>query len=154
MPDPRTSASRVVGVMRRRSLVSIWLTFATPGCKIALRELAMINRSDVCRGFGRLLRQRRTEVKLSQKDFARAVGLSRTSITNIERGRQPVSLPSLYVMADVLQVDVGDLLPTVRSLAIVPHDVLKTLKHVTSKQSNWLGKLAELGPQKRSNAKY
>jgi len=113
----------------------------------------MINRSDVCRGFGRLLRQRRKELKLSQKDFARAVGLSRTSVTNIESGRQPVSLPSLYVMAEALQVDVADLLPTVKPLAVVPRAVFKTLKHVTSKQSNWLGRLAELRPEKRSNAK-
>lgn len=113
----------------------------------------MIKASDVCRGFGKLLKQRRTELKLSQKDFGRAVGLSRTSITNIESGRQPVSLPNLYAMADVLQVDVADLLPTVKPLAVVPRAVFKTLKHVTSKQSNWLGKLAELSPQKRFNAK-
>jgi transcriptional regulator with XRE-family HTH domain len=113
----------------------------------------MIDRNEVCRGFGKLLKQRRTELKLSQKDFARAVGLSRTSITNIERGRQPVSLPSVYAMADALQADVGDLLPTIKPSAVVPRAVFKKLKHVTSKQSNWLGKLAELGPQKRFNAK-
>jgi len=133
--------------------VSIWLTFSIPDCKIGLHGPAMIDRSDVCLGFGKLLKQRRTEVKLSQKDFARAVGLSRTSVTNIECGRQPVSLPSLYAMADVLQVDVADLLPTIKPLRVVPQAVFKTLKHVTSRQSTWLGKLAELGPQKRSNAK-
>ena len=139
--------------MNKRRSVSDWLTFATPGCKIAPREPAMIDRRDVCRGFGKLLRQRRKELKLSQKDFARAVRLSRTSVTNIECGRQPVSLPNLYLMADVLQVDVADLLPTIKPPAVVPSAVFEKLKHVTSKQSNWLGRLAELRPQKRSNVK-
>jgi len=48
---------------------------------------------------------------MSQQAFANAVGLSRTSITNIERGRQPVSLHTLYSMADILRVEVFDLLP-------------------------------------------
>ena len=56
-------------------------------------------------------------------------------------------------MANVLQVDVAGLLPTIKPLAVVPNAVFKRLKHVTSKQSSWLGKLAEVGVQKSSNAK-
>jgi len=112
----------------------------------------MIDPKDVRKGFGVLLRRSRTKLKLSQKDFARAVGLSRTSITNIERGRQPVSLPNLYVMADVLQVEVLDLLPTIKSSTDVAPALLGKLRHVTSKESIWFSKLAELKPQKRRNA--
>src|SRR5260221_10600702 len=101
----------------------------------------MIQRVEICRGFGQLLRQRRAAANLSQKDFAKAVGLSRASITNIERGRQPVSLPSLYMMADILQVDVSELLPPIRSRTAARPAVVAKFKNVTSKESNWLSKL-------------
>src|SRR5713226_3804317 len=69
------------------------------------------NRDEICKRFGKLLAGRRTEAGMSQEAFAKAVGLSRTSITNIERGRQPVSLHTLYFMADILGVEAVDLLP-------------------------------------------
>ena len=100
-----------------------------------------------------LLKPRRMEANLSQKELADAVGLSRASITNIERGRQPVSLPSLYVMANILEVDVSDLLPPIGSQTLIRPPVIAKLKHVSSKESNWLTKLAEPRPLKTGNAK-
>lgn len=111
--------------------------------------MAMIRRHEVCRGFGELLKQRRSAANLSQKDFAKALGVSRTSITNIECGRQPVSLPCLYVMADILQVDVSELLPPIKSRTAARPAAVARLKNVTSKESNWLSKLVK----SRANAK-
>lgn len=48
---------------------------------------------------------------MSQAQFAAKVGMSRTSVTNIECGRQPIQLHQLYVFASILQVDVAKLLP-------------------------------------------
>jgi transcriptional regulator with XRE-family HTH domain len=48
---------------------------------------------------------------MTQSDLARRVDLSRTSIANIENGRQRVLLHQLYKFADVLQVEPLELLP-------------------------------------------
>jgi DNA-binding XRE family transcriptional regulator len=48
---------------------------------------------------------------MTQGRLATAVGLSRTSITNIERGRQKIFLHTLADVADVLGVQLHDLVP-------------------------------------------
>lgn len=115
-----------------------------------VHDLPMVSREQVCSQFGRLLARRRAEAKLSQRAFAKAVGLSRTSITNIERGRQPVSLPTLYAMAYILGRDIADLLPPIKALLSertrgpLERDQLKML---SPKAADWLSKISE--PQKR-----
>jgi transcriptional regulator with XRE-family HTH domain len=61
--------------------------------------------------FGRLLRKSRKEAQLTQGEVAERVGLSRTSITNIERGRQHVLLHQLFLLAAAVGVDPTELLP-------------------------------------------
>jgi transcriptional regulator with XRE-family HTH domain len=63
--------------------------------------------------FGRLVAERRKRQKLTQKAFAVAVGLSRASIANIERGKQAVQLHLIYKIASVLNADVRELIPAV-----------------------------------------
>ena len=48
---------------------------------------------------------------LTQEDLARRVGIGRTTIANIERGRQSVSVPLLYRLASALGVAPESLLP-------------------------------------------
>jgi transcriptional regulator with XRE-family HTH domain len=48
---------------------------------------------------------------MTQSELARCVGLTRTSIVNIEQGRQKVMLHTLYAIADVFGVPVANLLP-------------------------------------------
>ncbi len=60
---------------------------------------------------GQKMRKLRMERRLSQKDLAQAIGLSRTSVVNIERGRQKILLHTLYDIADVFEVPVTELLP-------------------------------------------
>ena len=64
------------------------------------------------RQFGRLLAEARRKKGISQELLADELGLSRTSITNIEKGRQPVQLHSLYCIARLLGVELKDLLPS------------------------------------------
>ena len=61
--------------------------------------------------FGVLLQQCRRERKVSQETFASEMGLSRTTISNIECGRQRVFLDQLYHAAELLKVDLSELLP-------------------------------------------
>jgi transcriptional regulator with XRE-family HTH domain len=97
---------------------------------------------------------------MSQEAFARAVGFSRTSITNIERGRQPISLHTLYFMADILGVEPADLLPpapkNVVALALTgePENKFTTqekeqLEKLSAKESSWLHKISKTVPKKK-----
>jgi transcriptional regulator with XRE-family HTH domain len=61
--------------------------------------------------FGRLLKKSRTAANLTQETLAKRVGLSRTSITNIEKGRQHINLHMLYVLSDSIGVRPSYLLP-------------------------------------------
>jgi transcriptional regulator with XRE-family HTH domain len=84
------------------------------------------------REFGDRLRLARQAKGLSQAEVAPGVGLSRTSIANIERGRQRLSLHLLMEFARVLEVEPADLLPPIepepevkrsrRLLALPPED--------------------------------
>jgi transcriptional regulator with XRE-family HTH domain len=51
---------------------------------------------------GDLLRSLRTEAGMTQADLGDATGYSRTSITNIEQGRQNVTLEALILLTRVL----------------------------------------------------
>lgn len=63
------------------------------------------------RALGDRVKKARTDAKVSQDSLARAVGLSRTSITNIEKGRQPVQALLLVKIADALSTSAAVLLP-------------------------------------------
>jgi transcriptional regulator with XRE-family HTH domain len=118
------------------------------------------NRDEICKRFGKLLAGRRTEAGMSQEAFAKAVGLSRTSITNIEQGRQPVSLHTLYSMADILGVETSDLLPPAPTNAVAlaltgePENKLTTqekeqLEKLSARESSWLHKISKTVPKKK-----
>jgi transcriptional regulator with XRE-family HTH domain len=62
--------------------------------------------------FGQLLREARTGADLTQQDVADRVGLTRTSITNIERGTQHISLRLLFQLANAVGKEPADLLPS------------------------------------------
>ena len=65
----------------------------------------------IYRDFGRRLRKARTKATLTQEGLARRVGLTRTSITNMEQGNQHVGLHLLYQLAKAVGVPPVDLLP-------------------------------------------
>jgi transcriptional regulator with XRE-family HTH domain len=120
------------------------------------------NRDEICKRFGKLLAGRRTEARMSQEAFAKAVGLSRTSITNIERGRQPISLHTLYFMADILGIEPADLLPpalknsAVLALTGESENRLtvqekEQLAKLSAKESSWLHKISKTVPKKKGS---
>lgn len=60
---------------------------------------------------GKRIRHAREATSLRSGDLAQRVGLDRSSIVNIEAGRQKVTIDRLYAIADVLDVPIRDLLP-------------------------------------------
>lgn len=57
------------------------------------------------------IEQLRKDRKLSQEDFAQTLGLSRTSIVNIEKGRQAVSVELLAIICDQFNIKSNTILP-------------------------------------------
>jgi transcriptional regulator with XRE-family HTH domain len=116
----------------------------------------MIGRKEFSMKFGKLLVQRRMEAKMSQRDLADALEISRSSIANIERGRQSVSLHMVYRIADVLGRDLAELLPLRKGIAaeaqisggrvsrLGAHD-RQQLERLSPKETSWLNKIARAG---------
>lgn len=67
---------------------------------------------------GRRVKARREELGHSQAWLAERVGLLRTSITNIESGRQKLPLHSLYAICLALGVDPTEVLPAASEVAL------------------------------------
>ena len=65
----------------------------------------------VYKEFGGRLRRARKNAKLTQENLAERVGLTRTSITNIEKGRQKVLIHTLFNLASAVGVNPHILLP-------------------------------------------
>ncbi len=62
--------------------------------------------------FGNRVRELREEKNVTQEELARRVDLSRTSITNIEKGRQRILLHQLVDIAAALDAKPQDLMPS------------------------------------------
>lgn len=63
-----------------------------------------------CSAFGLLVRQRRTEVGLTQEGLALETGLDRTYVSGIERGRRNPTLTVIAVLAEGLNTTASNLL--------------------------------------------
>ncbi len=68
-------------------------------------------KSEFDHSLGKLIREAREQARVTQDQLAEAVRLSRTSITNIERGRQGVQVSLLVRIARTLGKNVADLIP-------------------------------------------
>lgn len=64
---------------------------------------------------GKRIQEARQRTPLTQAQLAAALGLSRTSVTNIENGRQQILVHTLYAIATALRVDLHTLLPEAES---------------------------------------
>lgn len=92
------------------------------------------------RDFGRRLRTAREAGGLSQSELAARVGLGRTSITNIETGRQRVPLHLLLELAAALGVQPASLLPTppFDGQPTLPPSAARAMSTLTEEQGDWV----------------
>lgn len=95
--------------------------------------------------FGQRLREAREAAHLSQDAVARRVGLSRTSITNIERGRQHVALHMLYRFASAVGAQPSELLPlqlmSTASDIVDPHLLRKAGVPEGGRELEWVNRV-------------
>ncbi|HJQ24668.1 MAG TPA: helix-turn-helix transcriptional regulator [Blastocatellia bacterium] len=62
---------------------------------------------------GKRIRNRRQQAKITQDELAQRLSVTRTSVTNIESGRQRILVHSLYDIAQALGVPPASLLPPI-----------------------------------------
>lgn len=79
-------------------------------------------------------RKRRTP-KLTQDGLSQLVGLTRTSITNVEQGRQKILLHTFTEIAIALQVEPASLIPSANTPLAHLDDALKNRPPA---EKNWI----------------
>lgn len=70
----------------------------------------MVVMSDLQQSVARHIRKTRTASGMQQQTLAEAVGVTRTSISNIENGRQALTLEMFYKISQVMKEDPGSFL--------------------------------------------
>ena len=67
--------------------------------------------SELSVSIGQLIRNRRTQLKLTQESLALQCGIDRSYMGRIERGEGNLTVEKIYEIAFVLKIDAKDLLP-------------------------------------------
>jgi transcriptional regulator with XRE-family HTH domain len=107
---------------------------------------------DIYRQFGALVRNHRNGkgTRFTQEYVAKQAGLSRTSITNIEKGRQRILLHQLYDLAAALEVPPTALLPDVPTLVTesnLDHAIAAAKPRIKdTRELEWIRKTVLQGP--------
>ncbi|MGO9165617.1 MAG: helix-turn-helix domain-containing protein [Candidatus Sulfotelmatobacter sp.] len=109
----------------------------------------VIDRGEINKRFGRRLAQCRKRSGLSQEKLAKALRLTRTSITNIEHGRQPIQLSTLYAIAEALSLEPTDLMPGLPKAVGETSVDRKQLKGLSVRATNWIAKVSGELPTER-----
>ena len=65
----------------------------------------------LAKAIGAVIREGREALGASQAELSRRLGKSNSYVSQLERGYIVPSLPSLYLIAVVLEIDVHDLVP-------------------------------------------
>lgn len=74
-------------------------------------RIRFMNEKAINKAFGLRLKEERDRASLTQDELAKRTGIGRTTVANIEKGRQSVSIPLLYRLASALGVSPEILLP-------------------------------------------
>ena len=90
---------------------------------------------------GRRIASSRKEKKFTQSRLADLVGLSRTSITNIELGRQQVAVHLLVDLAIQLDVSLGELVPHSAKAVRHPRSDLQMPSSLDEHQRDWVARV-------------
>lgn len=89
----------------------------------------MINEAELYKQIGARLKAIRTGSsarQLTQERLAVIVGLERTSITNIEAGKQRVPLHIIYLLCSALGVEITEVLPSCEEVTVrIPDETIK-----------------------------
>ena len=109
--------------------------------------------NDLYKEVGARVRRARLHAGLSQGELASNAGLTRTSIVNVESGRQRVPLHRLFEIARVLQIAPQDLLPEPTkpgrgSRVKLNPATTRKLSHLPGEERAWIKELLETARDK------
>jgi DNA-binding XRE family transcriptional regulator len=76
-----------------------------------MAKVFMIDRDQFYFQLGMKLRSKREKAGLTQADLAGAIGISRTSLTNMECGKQRLLVDQLAIICRELEIDPSELIP-------------------------------------------
>ena len=88
------------------------------------KVIANIDEDLFYKEIGTIIRVERKNCSLTQGELSVLLGISRTSITNIERGNQKVPLHMMYAVAMALEIDIHRLIPEPASVLAKINDRL------------------------------
>lgn len=88
-------------------------------------------------GLAGRVRSARKAARMTQAQLANACGLERTSVTNLEAGRQIPKLPALYRMADALKLRPDELLGNLRGPMVCCNDWDKCRQPCVPRADHW-----------------
>lgn len=93
---------------------------------------------------------------LTQTDLAEAVGLKRSSLCNVEAGRQHPLLHTFVMLAQVLGVSIADLMPgaplPVGSVRMTEAQIVKQMRSLRDELDRCIGRFAGSDPQVETGA--
>ena len=92
-----------------------------------------INEDHLYGQIGERLRQKRVALGVTQSQIAEATGMLRTSVTNIEAGRQKAPLHVLYRICGFLGIDVAAVLPEVRAVTAEAEEIVAAPSELESR---------------------
>jgi len=98
------------------------------------------------RRLGEIIKRARVEFGVSQEIVAEALGLSRVSIVNIEKGRQKIQIHTLIEIVNYLDIPISDFFENVRNA--IPLEIgavyeKKIIKKANTENSLEVNKLKE-----------
>ncbi|PYI50008.1 hypothetical protein DLM86_31190 [Paenibacillus flagellatus] len=109
----------------------------------------MLNVEDILYAIiGQRIRINRERFNMTQEEMGEKVGLTRSSIANIELGRQKIQLDTLYLVALALKLEVYELLPSVIELENGENDNIQFLLEqdkFTEEQLSWISDVIKKG---------
>jgi transcriptional regulator with XRE-family HTH domain len=91
---------------------------------------------------GDRLKAVRKVMKFSQDDLSAAIGLTRTSVVNIEKGRQSLTIENLYKISEVFKINPMDLL--INTGGDVNIVLEAKIKDAENEKNEWKGKYLSL----------
>lgn len=101
----------------------------------------MTDHQALYRELGRQIRQARQQQNLTQEALASLVSLNRTSVTNIEKGRQQVLVHTLLEIAAALKVPPESLLP---KAIPATHPLDELLEGYSQEEQEWVKTVVDI----------
>lgn len=99
---------------------------------------------------GRRVRMQREDRGLTQESLAKLIGLKRTSITNVENGKQKLLVHTFWDLARALEVRPADLLPQPVEPATQHLEEAALPEDLSPVERQWILNVVSESPDKRN----